>query len=351
MINSIKNKFIHFGCWNNGRCNKDNGINGLSKVTKKLNYYKDIDFISIAGDNYYPEKVNKEKTFNKDNFISGFECLPKDILKYVIYGNHDVEDIFGNEKCKTLTEQLNKYSKDNDFVFFDDILTYNYNNFIILFIDTTLYTFEKDEYISNTCYKNLFNNISNDLKIIFKIKDLINYQNNKVFDIIKINDKKNIIIIGHHPIYSVKEKDNKNKYDSNNGLINLFSNNIFKNLKTYYLCADTHYYQESDIIINNNKIKQYIVGTGGAELDTPTKENNNSYHEINNIILNYKVIESKKDFGFIICEIIDDKLNVEFINTYVYIGGNKLINGGNEYDDLYKNKYIKYKNKYLKLKI
>ena len=316
MINSVKNKFIHFGCWNNGECNKDNGINGLSKVTKKLNDYKDIDFISIAGDNYYPEKVNKEKNFNEDNFTNGFECLPKEILKYVIYGNHDIEDVFNNEKCKTLTEQLNKYSKDNKFIFFNDLLTYNeYNNFSIIFIDTTLYTFEKNEYIYNTCYKHLFNNISNDLKMILKLSDLINYQNNKVFDIIKNYNKKNIIIIGHHPIYSVKEKDNKNKFDTNKGLINLFSNNIFKDKKIYYLCADTHYYQESDIKINDNNIKQYIVGTGGAEQDTPTKENNISYHEINYININYKVVESKKNFGFIICKIENDELKVEFINT------------------------------------
>jgi hypothetical protein len=276
MINLLKNNFIHFGCWNNGLCSKNNLINGLSKVTKKLNDYKDIDFISIAGDNYYPEKVNKEKTFNETNFISGFECLPTEINKYVTYGNHDIEDVFNNEKCKTLTEQLNKYKKNNKFIFFNDILTYNeYEKFIIIFIDTTLYTFNKDDFIYNTCYKYLFDNISNDLKMILKIDDLINYQNNKVLDIIKINNKKNIIIIGHHPIYSIKEKDNIKKYDSNEGLINFFSNNIFKDKKTYYLCADTHYYQESDIKINDNNIKQYIVGTGGADQDFPSKENNN----------------------------------------------------------------------------
>jgi hypothetical protein len=310
------NKFIHFGCWNNGECNKDNGNNGLSKVAKKLNDNKLIDFISVAGDNYYPEKVNKIKSFNENNFTSGFNCLPNDILKYVIYGNHDIEDVFNNETCKTLNEQLNKYSKDNKFIFFNDVLTYNnYENFVIIFIDTTLYTFEKDDFISNTCYKHLFTNISDDLKMIFKIRDLINYQNNKVFNIINENNKKNIIIIGHHPIYSVKEKDNKKKYDSNNGLINLFSNDIFKNKKTYYLCADTHYYQKADIKINNNNIKQYIVGTGGAELDNPTKENNDSNHTNNDILLHYKVIESIKNFGFITCEIKNDDLIVEFINV------------------------------------
>ena len=343
MVDRIKkNKFIHFGCWNNGECNKDNGTNGLSKVVKKLNDYNDIDFISIAGDNYYPGKdLNKNKTFDEKNFISGFECLPKDILKYVIYGNHDIEDVFNNEKCKTLNEQLIKYNKNNNFIFFDDIITYNYNKFIIIFIDTTLYTIKEDEYIFNTCYNYLFNNISNDFKKIFKIKDLINYQNNKILDLI-INNI-NIIIIGHHPIYSVKEKDKKFKYDNNSGLINLFSNYIFKSKNIYYLCADTHYYQESNIKINDNNIKQYIVGTGGAEQDNPTENNYNSTFTLNDITLNYKVIKSQKNYGFIICEIENDELKVEFINTDEQIGGENS-------NELYKNKYLKYKNKYIKYK-
>jgi hypothetical protein len=70
---SIKtNSFIHFGCWNNGLCDKNKGINGVSTVMNKLNKYvnkieNNVDFISIAGDNYYPEKIKKEESGKKEN--------------------------------------------------------------------------------------------------------------------------------------------------------------------------------------------------------------------------------------------------------------------------------------------
>jgi hypothetical protein len=69
--------FIHFGCWNNGFCNKNynshtslnlNSISNFTKVSKKLrnnvnSSRDDLKFIIIAGDNYYPDKV-KNKNIN-----------------------------------------------------------------------------------------------------------------------------------------------------------------------------------------------------------------------------------------------------------------------------------------------
>lgn len=343
---SINNSFIHFGCWNNGNCTDQKS--GLSQVAEKLKKIQ-VDFISIAGDNYYPDKDKNTKTkiFNEQNFISGFKCLPDKICKYVIYGNHDIEDIFGNEKCFTLTEQIKNYSTDNKFIFFNDVLTYDkYNNFIIIFIDTTLYTLNSDEDIDKTCYKHLFKVVNFKDK---KIKDIIEHQNNKIFDSIK--NKDNVIIIGHHPICSIKKKKDEKKYEDNLGLINLFSNEKFNKKKIYYLCADTHYYQKSTIKINQNKIVQYIVGTGGAELDEPVENyytSSKKKEKINdlkvyNFKFKYKVKYSNKAFGFIKCTIKDNDFIVEFINA-----NNELQNGG--YNNSYKNKYIKYKNKYLNLK-
>ena len=50
------NRFIHFGCWNNTRAE-----GCLADVMENLNRYTEIpgntpNFISIVGDNYYPEK-------------------------------------------------------------------------------------------------------------------------------------------------------------------------------------------------------------------------------------------------------------------------------------------------------
>ena len=75
-------RFIHFGCWNNGLCTMD-GTNGLSLTMKKLNSYVEsnsIDFVTIAGDNYYPPKTPKGKIFSMENFTSGFSCLPSLVI-------------------------------------------------------------------------------------------------------------------------------------------------------------------------------------------------------------------------------------------------------------------------------
>lgn len=362
MVDSVNNKFIHFGCWNKGFCNENDGINALSKVTYRLRKYIEenkVDFISIAGDNYYPSKVDCSKSLINNDFESGFNCLPKDIPKYVIYGNHDIEDILNNEKCKTLDYQLEKYKEKNKFIFFNDVFTYkNYTNFIIIFIDTTLYTIGNNTKINDTCYRNLFDSFLKDDK---KIKDLIEHQNNKIIELINDNENKNkrIIIIGHHPLVSVKVKGNVKKRDFNHDLIHLFSNDIFISKQIYYLCADTHYYQESLIEIKKFdesimpiKINQYIVGTGGAELDNPPEDQYllmmNDNIVIDNFMVVYVVIKSVKNHGFITFSVNYPNFYVDFIEVFDYDDKNNLKNGGN--DILYKNKYLKYKNKYLKLK-
>ena len=67
-------RFLHFGCWNN--LNKKNNLNG---VMQKLKDYIEetksdpIKFISISGDNYYPEKVK--------TMVDGKEKKQKTIIK------------------------------------------------------------------------------------------------------------------------------------------------------------------------------------------------------------------------------------------------------------------------------
>jgi DNA repair exonuclease SbcCD nuclease subunit len=116
----MQKKFIHFGCWNQGYCDKTDEDNKtpISEVMRQLE--KTIkaaktkhDFIVVAGDNYYPNKPEKkEKTEKKDkteksektekkvkegktiiqgNLESGFNCLPSGIEINIILGNHDLE--------------------------------------------------------------------------------------------------------------------------------------------------------------------------------------------------------------------------------------------------------------------
>ena len=79
-------------------------------------------------------------------------------------------------------------------------------------------------------------------------------------------------------------------------------------------------YQEGTINISPDlTIKQYIVGTGGAEQD-------NIYTEDNSIVENgltvYTKTNEKKEFGFLVVEVIDSKVNCNFISAnHVIVGG------------------------------
>jgi len=156
-------KIIHFGCWNLGKCAKDE-TNGLTKMTKLLNKYctenKDVNFISIAGDNYYTDKSEsggvKVKKINKENLLSGFSCLPEDVTKYILLGNHDIEDITVNdegkiEKCESLTIQQNLSLN-----LFNDIIKIEIDDYLFIMIDTTIYEFlDKSTNIIDTCYNKI----------------------------------------------------------------------------------------------------------------------------------------------------------------------------------------------------
>jgi hypothetical protein len=332
-------KFIHFGCWNNGKCSIENN-NGLSKMTNLLRKYvsdNDIDFITIAGDNYYPKKGviedKKFKMFEMTDFLSGFECLPKDIKKYVLFGNHDIEDIVVDEekkeyKCKALLLQKNIISGDKSYEIFDDIITKIYNNTLIIMFDTSIYTLLGDDIVNETCYKHIFSS-----QKIDKIKNLLEYQESKIKDIIIDNNCKNIIFIGHHPIIAKVLKKETNIFKAEDGIIRFFQNikNLLINKNIFYLCADTHFYQKGIITIDEININQYIVGTGGAEQDDLPKEPMiENYDEII-----YNILEQDRSFGFISVN-IDDNISIDYLKTN--------IDGG------YYDKYLKYKTKYLKLK-
>jgi hypothetical protein len=328
-------KFIHFGCWNNGNCSTD-GANGLSLTMNKLNSYIEekketidkIEFIVIAGDNYYPPKGTTKKFIEAD-FISGFKCLPEEIPKYLIFGNHDIEDVItdesGNEiKCKTLTEQINFTSDKPSFTVFNEVLFKKVNNTLIIMLDTNLYNIKIiSKPINQTCYSRLFNGLINNSTLT--LKDLIDYQNLFIENILKSNSEvENIIFIGHHPIYAIKAKKDKD------GVVNKAELKIpkfidfFKDIKPmlsgkqiYYLCADTHIYQQGIVkILPDLEIKQYIVGTAGAPQDaiyTSDDVSCNTIEEDGQIV--YRKSIEKKEFGFLTVDINDLGLSLEFISV------------------------------------
>jgi hypothetical protein len=160
-------RFIHFGCWNN--LNKKNNLNG---VMQKLKDYieetrsEPIKFISISGDNYYPEKVKtmvegkekKQKTIIKERLDSGFDCLPSGDFEYVmIMGNHDLEtNLYINEQdketnCSILRSELDK--KSDICLFNSKVIQFEeHQSSLCLFLDTSIYDHSDNvKYLS--CYK------------------------------------------------------------------------------------------------------------------------------------------------------------------------------------------------------
>ena len=324
--NKLGNKeFIFFGCWNKGLCNYNTSSpeNGMSKVFKKLHELKESPgFYIIAGDNYYPPKKELEdysyKYLNKEELESGFNCL-KELNKpiHVLVGNHDVEQIREFEKIP----KVNCIITDLQVQFMNKHNSFNYKHIykkvgktLIVFLNTTYLT---EDWIKFTkCNKLLSQYKSSgggngggdkDNNNIY-YKTLLDDEFTKYSkELSKFKDKiDNIILTGHDPLWGpkYKKKKQKDKFTPllESGIHFIYDlYNIFPNANKYYLCADTHlWHGGSDIIIersnmdshyyntnmyrapqrskpNKLHIKQYIVGTGGADLDDCPKKYSNTH--------------------------------------------------------------------------
>lgn len=397
------NSFLFMGCWNKGYCKhesegeskKENDLHKTVQSIKKFltftsntsNKISKPSKIFIAGDNYYPDKkekphkhesnteikskpdkkdkTEKVKITNIENLKSGFDCINSmDIDKYFLFGNHDFEktminDNDENKECHNLTNQLD-YGSDNEnndnMAFFDfksDCLPHIYKNgTLIVMIDSTMYDINDNNDKSLDCYAKLLTNNDNNggnmlefikLNQTQRANNLINYYKNAS---IKIT---NIIFMAHHPVFGLKLKKNELQVDCYTGLIELemlfydaFHNKSAK-IKYYHFCADIHQFQVSTIKINNNfEIKQYIIGTGGAEKDAEIDDSyindaNRGKTKIKtNILINNKQIKVEIDFkktflskaenGFMLCSVINDNVTC---SIFYNIGVNNLVEHAN----------------------
>ena len=360
-------KFIQFGCWNN--INKDGCLEKVmiklneyvTDVTTKP------DFIVITGDNYYPQKEknkdkdkDKDKDKNKDKVDSepvvkekkkekkekketvdgeieekkkiikfkdieyGFQLLPKNIPIYTILGNHDLETIdavkqnlFVDEPdkprrpeygCEIVNKQIDTISefKNISYNFFKSVKLAN--NTLLLMIDTSIYekTVDSNKYLP--CYQQFAkSNLPAET-----IDTLREYQLTKIGDAIGEKTFSNIIIAGHHPIQQLKFKNGENRLITDIEDFKVVLKEIFSltpDSRFYYLCSDLHLYQEGTIHLpvdtGTMNIKQYIVGTGGTELDPMPLGN------IGNAI--YDGITSIQECGFLACDVTDSEPRFTFI--------------------------------------
>lgn len=316
--------FIHFGCWNNLNINKGCLINVMKLMKERLNDIdkQKIDFLTIAGDNYYPKKETAEGKKGKIIFPEllkrGFDHLPKEIPIYMILGNHDLETNIGKNNffinnldnpvekndCSVIKyEQISKNeNKDIEYSFFKEIMLEN--GTLIIMIDTSIYSLVVEEYLPCYIYF-LQRTLPN-----YTIEEIRKYQIKLIINTItKYKNIKNLILIGHHPIIGLKIKGRRDTrindiIEFDNVLKEIYSI-LMDNVNYFYLCADVHLYQEGNIVIKIDempkmKIQQYIVGTGGTELDKCVDESNIGV-EIENERLIYIMTRCQEKCGFLEC--------------------------------------------------
>jgi len=314
-------KFVHFGCWNQGRCNIDinDTSNGMSLVFNRLHTTSiQPDFYVVAGDNYYAIKDNdgKKNYFSQTDFRSGMDCLQnlatvKNKNVYVLMGNHDIQqtNLYQDtnrqdkiDKCYITQEQLKRMIPKKKRIIYD-------KDTIIIFINSSLYTKDllaKDEKTEEIeCLKMYRKTNKTSLTEIMTMEE---EEINSQLRLVPHTQIKNLVIIGHHPIYGYKyktEKDsqitkikaqqlNKNGKDY---LTTLFQK--FPNARYYYLCADIHQYQQTEFTMNGLAIHQYIVGTGGTGLDTEPEPDTALSVPKPIDITNFKLLDKDIRHGFL----------------------------------------------------
>lgn len=285
-------KFISFGCWNKGDPGDPNyPLYHLLKSLKSRLSVGDIDFVMITGDNYYyhndkeklkgypftedmelenirisleggaekkDKKVKKDKdscdlslleeTFNRINEISDSYKVPI----YMCSGNHEY-------KPHTI---LNKPPKEG-------------SPPVDVVRDPSEEKKEKEELLdyqksslkdSDTKYieqgRLIIDGDRGEGGPVFYV---INTEKGRL-DMTFIEDEgdKHIYIFGHIPILSLNPKPSKGRiWDINDYLVAEFvelgPNNIT------YICADTHNYQDIEIIFQSGKkVRQFVIGSGGT---------------------------------------------------------------------------------------
>ena len=190
-----------------------------------------------------------------------------------------------------------------------------WNNTKCIMFDTTI--FEKVKKLETECFKEIFANVEVVAEVEYGavakkryFDNLIEYQKLKIIQELENNneDYTNIIFMAHHPLISVVSKKNKNIIKCQDSLLNFFYN-IFTDLKSrglinlkkfIYICANTHLYQKGSVNFDdiNISVEQYIVGTGGADLDNLPDINMYTY-TFDEKSINYNIQNQEKCYGYL----------------------------------------------------
>ena len=376
---STSKSFVHFGCWNKDGCGSSYSESALTQVINNLVQTQNgkHDFFVIAGDNYYPKSIKtkvsteKENRINLEELASGFECLKQLQTKEqsnnpnpdvnVLMGNHDIAVIRNEENDSYYTTIVDKQSEPvrNEFPRDDCIIykeqkkhniSFDFETPVRMLGEHTVVIFINSSIVHESSKKKDYScdgDVNDDQYI--KIKS---YYDNYIT--IPYTQIVNVIVVGHHPIISDKLKKGSSKVQKFNQqgitLINrLYSMFMVSGSKpvNYYLCADLHFYESGILTITNTddnssfQVKQIVSGTGGAELDTPTKPGTISM-QVDNMKLELVSYFAVRSYGYVIVEDADNngQLNINFNPVVVtQIGaGRRRVNGKQKAKSKKKNK-------------
>lgn len=340
-------KLVAFGCWNQPKLLDDRiPYEDVTKYLKSVE--KNYDEMVILGDNYYSDKnkviINgvsvKKNIFVEDDFQNGFNSIQSlDIpVKYLIMGNHDIED-FILDDCINLSKQLENKNFEVMFPFKSKPAGKTGCKYI--FVDTNLYNLNDD---ADHCFSKILGKTISELKCD---------QNKFIKEELQDDSFSHFIICGHEPLFSLKTKIDefqnlKIKPDSKSELTNI----LFESKKNItYICADVHMYQSGVIIDNTGfSIKQIVCGTGGGSKDFYCHSARNHYFK--SCICDPKLKCSCPEYQFILENYMDSFGYVDItINSsgvkHKYVKVDKTIKA-KEYNSKYVNTESKVRKYYIK---
>tara|TARA_B110000285_G_scaffold158494_2_gene176841 strand:- start:284 stop:1462 length:1179 start_codon:yes stop_codon:yes gene_type:complete len=285
-------KFISFGCWNKGDPNNPNlPLFWLYKKLEEIIEQGDINFIMITGDNYYyhhkDEKYDKtgkklmklDISFNQsgggsdyclyDDLKTSFEKLNKlNIPIYMCAGNHEYKKHKVVSQDSKLSPPTSKPSEPSES---PPSKPQPGEKIDILYEERELLESKTGNHF---LIEGEFNRNTSDT--VFYAIDTTKTDD---FPVIKVpKGKTKLYIFGHVPILSLKHVDKKERvkkgklkkaekdeWQCMSKLVEWFHNMDLPKVDLYYMCADTHNYQEIDITLSNNRvIRQVVVGSGGT---------------------------------------------------------------------------------------
>ena len=203
--------FLFFGCWNRDGPARDTVMTAV-KESK-------IRTVILGGDNIYPQKVGKVKTYGLETFARGAAFLA-DKKVYAAIGNHNIADPTVFEAQKRLWNISNTFYR----------FKHGSMNFLVL--DT--------------------NRMKNAEMMAWFADQLAELQTSFL----------PYYLVQHEPYASFKK-----------GKIQILADSApyLRRLAVYppraVLCADTHNYQRGVLRVGGVVIPQIVVGTGGAEPD------------------------------------------------------------------------------------